>query len=725
MVERYFKPFLRIAFSISALLAAATPAHAQLLPKNFTIEGRLFQADGVTPYAGNVDVMLDLVVQGNPCVIYREEHLNLDVDAVNNALDGVFALKLGTGAPPAAWAGVTNIVPLFNAGTLINGRNVVDSAGCTVTPVMGGHREVQIHVQATGVATYALRLASYEVLGPNNLVITTVPGALMAETLQGLVPTDLIRAAGNRTEANIDALVNSADAGSLHHHDARYDARYVPLSGTTAATNTVGIGTTSTAIGHLEIWKPNPTVYMNVTGTGLTSSLIFAGLGTPRAKIEAAVGTNGLKFYNGANALPSLEIDAASNLLVSGSLDVEGTVSVGRYNNAQETGTLVPALAPIASGTIWYNTDSNELKVWNGGAAVSLHGISALTGDVTSTGPGSAAATISNAAVTTAKVANNAITPSKINTVGLVVNKLVSTAPVTAADNLVYAGCVAGEVMTFNASGQWSCTTPRSLVIASGLPPTALDQAGAGLNQVLKWNGSFWVPSVDMDSGDVTQIVAEAPLTGGGVTGVVTIGISVGTAANQVVGLNGSAQLPSVDGSLLTDVNAVQIQGEHISSSSPLADDYLVYNDLLGEWEPRALPVGISADQLVAYDGSGNIGIASGSPRGRLDVDGTILGKPAVLTGSPVNFANGNIHYTTGNCGAFALHNMRDGGTYTFAVKGTVSATCTFTAFSDAGVTGLSFHYPSGHSATMPLSHTLYNFIVIGTDVYASWSPGI
>ena len=68
---------------------------------------------------------------------------------------------------------------------------------------------------------------------------------------------------------------------------------------------------------------------------------------------------------------------------------------------------------------------------------------------------------------------------------------------------------------------------------------------------------------------------------------------------------------------------------------------------------------------------------------------------------------------------------MKDGGSYTFAVKGATSATCSFTAFSDAGVTGLTVHMPSDHAATTAAKHTLYSFLVMGTDVYITWLPDL
>ncbi len=101
------------------------------------------------------------------------------------------------------------------------------------------------------------------------------------------------------------------------------------------------------------------------------------------------------------------------------------------------------------------------------------------------------------------------------------------------------------------------------------------------------------------------------------------------------------------------------------------------------------------------------------------------MGPAGSVASSPVSFLDGNLKFTTANCGAFALHWLRDGGSYSFVVKGATSATCSFTAFSDAGSSALTVHLPPDHGATTASKHTLYNFLVMGGDVYINWIPGL
>jgi hypothetical protein len=130
--------------------------------------------------------------------------------------------------------------------------------------------------------------------------------------------------------------------------------------------------------------------------------------------------------------------------------------------------------------------------------------------------------------------------------------------------------------------------------------------------------------------------------------------------------------------------------------------------------------------EAMRISGNGNVGIGTTSPRASLDVSGgSIIGRASVLNGtSTVDFSIGNIQHTASSCGSFQFNNLKDGGTYMFIVKGTIAATCSFTAYSDAGSTSLTVHMPSDHSLTVTGKHTVYNVAMSGTDAYFSWTPG-
>ncbi len=130
--------------------------------------------------------------------------------------------------------------------------------------------------------------------------------------------------------------------------------------------------------------------------------------------------------------------------------------------------------------------------------------------------------------------------------------------------------------------------------------------------------------------------------------------------------------------------------------------------------------------EVMRITNEGRVGIGTTTPQAALDVNGTIKGKAAVSNGtSTIDFSTGNIQYTSSNCGSFTLHNLKDGGTYIFIVKGATSNTCSFTGYSGAGSGALTIHMPSDHGATTTSKHTLYNLLIAGNDVYINWVPGL
>ena len=72
-------------------------------------------------------------------------------------------------------------------------------------------------------------------------------------------------------------------------------------------------------------------------------------------------------------------------------------------------------------------------------------------------------------------------------------------------------------------------------------------------NQVLAFNSitSSWTPTTAA-TGSVTVVNSGTGLLGGPITTNGTLNVDVGTAASKILQLNASAQVPAVDGSLLT-----------------------------------------------------------------------------------------------------------------------------------------------------------------------------
>lgn len=151
-------------------------------------------------------------------------------------------------------------------------------------------------------------------------------------------------------------------------------------------------------------------------------------------------------------------------------------------------------------------------------------------------------------------------------------------------------GTSAGNVVQLNGSAQLpavdgSLLTNISATVAALDDIGDVDTTGVSTNNVLKYDGANWV--------DGSVAYSE-------VTGTPTLGtaaaLDVGTSANNVVQLNGSAQLPAVDGSQLTGISATVAALNDIgdvSAAAPNNGDVIAYNSTSGDWEAAAQGVSL------------------------------------------------------------------------------------------------------------------------------------
>ncbi len=108
-------------------------------------------------------------------------------------------------------------------------------------------------------------------------------------------------------------------------------------------------------------------------------------------------------------------------------------------------------------------------------------------------------------------------------------------------------------------------------------------------------------------SGTVTTVNSGTGLTGGPITTTGTLNVDVGTTANKIVQLDGSARLPAVDGSLLTGVSSgkiVQVVSSVSSTSGSTTttipwDDTIPTNTEGAEMITAAITPNASANKII------------------------------------------------------------------------------------------------------------------------------
>jgi hypothetical protein len=174
----------------------------------------------------------------------------------------------------------------------------------------------------------------------------------------------------------------------------------------------------------------------------------------------------------------------------------------------------------------------------------------------------------------------------------------------------------------------------------------------------------------------------------------------------------GSSGLVFID-----NLGAIQGAFGYVNASAPVGAGTVSFGAV--GTTPLAF-VTASTSERMRITSTGNVGIGTMSPSAQLEVSGQIRSIAYNAGASTtINWNNGNNQYTapSGNtCTVFTLNNMLNGGSYTLAVQGVTSGTCTFSA------TGLTFVYSPVN--TPVTTDAVYTFLVMGTKVYVSWVTG-
>lgn len=141
-------------------------------------------------------------------------------------------------------------------------------------------------------------------------------------------------------------------------------------------------------------------------------------------------------------------------------------------------------------------------------------------------------------------------------------------------------------------------------------------------------------------SGTVTGVFAGAGLLGGAITNAGTLSVDVGTTANKIVQLDGSAQLPAVSGANLTNLNAAALT----SGVLPLSRGGLGASSFSGNQVLVTTPAGTSTagiscslGQVLQFDGAGAPTCATVTAAGI----GAVAATGATMTGTLNLPANG------------------------------------------------------------------------------------
>ncbi len=298
----------------------------------------------------------------------------------------------------------------------------------------------------------------------------------------------------------------------------------------------------------------------------------------------------------------------------------------------------------VTATTLGFLDATSSIQTQLNGKQASGSYITALTGDVTASGPGSASSTIANLAVTNAKIANSTIDlTAKVTSTLPLANGGTNSATAASAGSVVYS---TASAMAYNAVG----TTGQALISGNtGAPtwfaPTAGSVLFAGTSGILSQdNTGLFYSSANHQLGiGVTATSSSLEVSNG-----------TAQASTPTIKIVGS---PYTAGSATTNKPEFLMENAATSTAWSTAGSFLGINSI-PSFTGNFIDVKLNNTPMFLVNSSGSIGIGTSSPANPTMPGITLKASPgnaAILT--ETSTASGSTIFQTGNNGNMLIQN--------------------------------------------------------------------
>jgi hypothetical protein len=479
----------------------------------------------------------------------------------------------------------------------------------------------------------------------------------------------------------------------------------------------VEIDATGTCVNFIEVSNQNfsavPFAYASKNAEKVTGIVPIANGGTGSTTVSGAKTNLGLNNIDNTSDI-NKPISSATQTALNGK---ENTINKSTDTALGTSDVLFPTQNAVKTYV------DNQVSSGVIDATTTSKGKIQLGGDLAGTASSSTNPIISNAAITTLKIANNAITNAKIGEV-VSVNKGGSGADMSTTGGYLKQATIGANFSTVTSIPV--ADVAGAVHSVNGVHPAANGNVSVIIGQVTTGTNS-----------DPTQVVV-APHNSdiyvvSGQTGTPNdngrtfindginwheIATNIASLENTFVKLSGSTMF----GNLVFPTGKKITIADAPTGSTDVANKNYVDTKIGGSGTVNFISKFNSASLLEnsnLFDNGTNVGIGTIAPTSKLEVNGAATNATALnsVASTTIDFSKSNLAYTTASAGAFILTNIKDGGTFTLAVQGANSGISIFTC------TGFTFKYVN-NGITSPNKHTLYTFLVMGTTVYVYMATG-
>jgi hypothetical protein len=359
------------------------------------------------------------------------------------------------------------------------------------------------------------------------------------------------------------------------------------LSGNGTAANPLGIAQQAATAGQVLKWSGSNWLPMNDSlgadnwgGQVVNVSATLTGNGTvtsPLALSQLGASSGQVLTWNGTNWAPTTPVG-----------DNWGSQSAAVAVNITGNGTAASPLKLAQQGAT-----SGQFLQWNGTDWVPV--TASVGGDNWGT----------QSAVVSSNLAGNGTTTSPLK---------IAQQGATSGQILQWNGTDWVPATTTTGGDNWGTQTASVNTTMAGngtaANPIRIAQQGATTGQFLQWNGTTWVPvSLTGDNWGTQTVVTNSTMLGNG-TASSPIGLnSQGATIGQVLKFNGSTWIPSNDsagGTYIAD-NGITISGSNIKLGGALTGPTVITTTASNNLAIPGLISGFSSDSIVTINSTNNI----------------------------------------------------------------------------------------------------------------------
>jgi hypothetical protein len=473
----------------------------------------------------------------------------------------------------------------------------------------------------------------------------------------------------------------------------------------------VEIDATGTCVNFIEVSNQNfsavPFAYASKNAEKVTGIVPIANGGTGSTTVSGAKTNLGLNNIDNTSDI-NKPISSATQTALNGK---ENTINKSTDTALGTSDVLFPTQNAVKTYV------DNQVSSGVIDATTTSKGKIQLGGDLAGTASSSTNPIISNAAITTLKIANNAITNAKIGEV-VSVNKGGSGADMSTTGGYLKQATIGANFSTV--------TSIPVADVAGAVHPAANGNVSVIIGQVTTGTNSDPTQAVVAPhNSDIYVVSGQTGTPNDNGRTFINDGINwheiatnIASLENTFVKLSGSTMF----GNLVFPTGKKITIADAPTGSTDVANKNYVDTKIGGSGTVNFISKFNSASLLEnsnLFDNGTNVGIGTIAPTSKLEVNGAATNATALnsVASTTIDFSKSNLAYTTASAGAFILTNIKDGGTFTLAVQGASSGISIFTC------TGFTFKYVN-NGITSPNKHTLYTFLVMGTTVYVYMATG-